>query len=106
MGYTRQEYWSGLPCPPSGDLPDPGIKLGLMSPELAGGLFNSSTTWQALSIRSQHLNIMLAYYLLFEGGTWKYSFLQNIEKLFWQIRENGLENEIYYLVNYLNSVSI
>ena len=26
MGFSRQEYWSGLPCPPSGDLPDTGIK--------------------------------------------------------------------------------
>ena len=26
MGFTRQEYWSGLPFPPPGDLPDPGIK--------------------------------------------------------------------------------
>ena len=26
MGFSRQEYWSGLPCPPRGDLPDPGIK--------------------------------------------------------------------------------
>ena len=26
MGFFRQEYWSRLPCPPSGDLPDPGIK--------------------------------------------------------------------------------
>ena len=56
-------------CLPPGDIPDPGIKLGLISPELAGGFFNSSTTWQALSIRSQHLNIMLAYYLPFEGRT-------------------------------------
>ena len=27
MGFPRQEYWSGLPFPPPGDLPDPGIKL-------------------------------------------------------------------------------
>ena len=27
MGFPRQEYWSGFPCPPSRDLPDPGIKL-------------------------------------------------------------------------------
>ena len=27
-GFSRQEYWSGLPCPPLGDLPDLGIKLG------------------------------------------------------------------------------
>ena len=26
MGFSRQEYWSGLPCPPTGDLPDPGIE--------------------------------------------------------------------------------
>ena len=26
VGLSRQEYWSGLPCPPPGDLPDPGIK--------------------------------------------------------------------------------
>ena len=32
MGFSRQEYWSGLPCPSPGDLPDPGI--GPRSPEL------------------------------------------------------------------------
>ena len=32
MGFSRQEYWSGLPLPSPGDLPDPGIQLG--SPEL------------------------------------------------------------------------
>ena len=38
MRFSRQEYWGGLPCPPPGDLPDPGIKpASLMSPALAGG---------------------------------------------------------------------
>ena len=33
MGFCKQEYWSGLPCPPPGDLPDSGIKpISLMSP--------------------------------------------------------------------------
>ena len=33
MGFSRQEYWSGLPCPPPGDLPDPGIEfVSLESP--------------------------------------------------------------------------
>ena len=33
MGFPRQEYWSGLPFPPPGDLPDPGIELmSLASP--------------------------------------------------------------------------
>ena len=37
MGFSKQEYWSGLPFPPPGDHPDPGIKP--MSPTLAGILF-------------------------------------------------------------------
>ena len=28
MGFSRQEHWSGLPCPPPGDLPDPGMEAG------------------------------------------------------------------------------
>ena len=47
MGFSRQEYWSGLPCPPPGDLPDPGIDLSLMSVALAGGFFTTSATWEA-----------------------------------------------------------
>ena len=47
-GFSRQEYWSGLPCPPPGDLPNLGIELmSLMSPALAGGFFTTSTTWAA-----------------------------------------------------------
>ena len=39
---------TGLPCPPPGDLPNPGIELvSLMSPALAGGFFTTSTTWEA-----------------------------------------------------------
>ena len=42
MAFSRPEYWSGLPCPPPGDLPDPGIKPeSLMSPALAGGFFTT-----------------------------------------------------------------
>ena len=37
MGFSRQEYWSGLPFPTPGDLPNPGIKP--TSPPLAGGFF-------------------------------------------------------------------
>jgi len=48
MGFSRQEYWSGLPFPPPGDLPDPGIEpKSLISPALAGGFFTSSTAWEA-----------------------------------------------------------
>ena len=38
MGFSRQEYWSVLPCPPPGDRLNPGIELvSLASPEVAGG---------------------------------------------------------------------
>ena len=49
MGFSRQEYWSGLPCPPPGDLPNPGIEpMSLMSPAVAGRFFTTSTTYEAL----------------------------------------------------------
>ena len=45
MGFSNQEYWSGLLCPPPRDLPYPGIKpTSLMSPELAGAFFTTSPT--------------------------------------------------------------
>ena len=49
MEFSRQAYWSGLPFPSPGDLPDPGIeRASLMSPALAGGFFTTSATWEAL----------------------------------------------------------
>ena len=48
MGFSRQEYWHGLPCPSPGALPNPGIEpKSHISPELAGGFFATSTTWEA-----------------------------------------------------------
>ena len=45
IAFSRQEYWSGLPCPSPGALPDAGIELeSLVSPELAGRFFTTSTT--------------------------------------------------------------
>ena len=45
MRFSRQEYWSGLPCPPPGDLSNPEIEpLSLMSPVLAGEFFTTSDT--------------------------------------------------------------
>ena len=49
--FSRQEYWSGLPCPPPGDLPNPGTELmSPVSPALAGGFFTTSTTWEVLAL--------------------------------------------------------
>ena len=45
MGFSRQDSWSGLPCPLPGNLPDQGIELAsLMSPAVAGGFFTTSAT--------------------------------------------------------------
>ena len=63
MGFSRQEHWSGLPCPPPGDLPNPGIKL--TSPALAGGFFTASTTWETL----KEILMILQFLLLENGGT-------------------------------------
>ena len=48
MEFSRQEYWSGVPFPTPGSIPDPWIKpMSLASPALAGGFFTTSATWEA-----------------------------------------------------------
>ena len=55
MGFSRQDYWSGLPCPPPRDLPDPGIKSSpLMFPALSYGFFTAGTN--ARHVRSYSPN--------------------------------------------------
>ena len=50
MKYSRQEYWSEVPLPTPGDLPDPGIEsMSLTSSALAGRFFTNCMTWEALS---------------------------------------------------------
>ena len=67
QGFSRQEYWSGLPCPPPGDLPDPGIEpVSLVSLALAGGFFTTGTTWEA-----QKMQISLLIILLNEPLSWQ-----------------------------------
>ena len=47
MGFPRQEYWSGLPFPSPGDLPNPEIEpTSLEPPALAVGFFTTSATWE------------------------------------------------------------
>ena len=51
MGFSRQECWSGLPCPFPGDLPNPGVEpMSLMSPALAIRLAMLEETGDAGSI--------------------------------------------------------
>ena len=52
MGFSRQEHWSGLPCPPPGDLPNPGI--GLVSPEPLSHLGSPISVLTALQFISPY----------------------------------------------------
>ena len=61
MGFSRQEYWSRLPCPSLGDLPGPGIKpTSLTSPAQVGGFFITGAIWlfryMVLSLERSKLN--------------------------------------------------
>ena len=74
MGFSRQEYWSGLPCPPPGDLPNLGIEpMPLTSPALAGRFFTISTTWEALKLK-----VLFSLIILFACLCPKY--MKEIEK--------------------------
>ena len=59
-GFSRQEYWSGLPCSPPRDLPEPEIEpTSLTSPALAGRFFTTSATWEAHTVTHLLSNCVL-----------------------------------------------
>ena len=63
MGFSRQEYWSELPCPPPGDLPNPGLSPGLLN----------LLYWQADSLPLCHLGSIVSYFRgdAFELWCWR-----------------------------------
>ena len=70
MGFSRQEYWSWLPWPPPGDLPNPGIEpSSLRSPVLAGRFFITSATGEAPKrCTSRHIIIKMLQIENFKGS--------------------------------------
>ena len=75
MGFSREEYWSELPCPPPGDLPNPGTEpASLTSPALAGGFFTTSASWKAQGEGSGRISwsssISLYYPLVWYLRSW------------------------------------
>ena len=73
MGFSSQEYWSGSPCPPPGNLPKPGIKpLSLTFPALVGWFFTTSATWEAPGSLLRPSQPMDSDFLLFSRiiGSW------------------------------------
>ena len=66
MGFSRQEYWSGLTYLPPGDLPNPGIEpTSLMSSALVGGFFTTSATWEA-PILTRAFGFLSYFFLFFQ----------------------------------------
>ena len=56
MEFSSQEYWSGLPLPSPGDLPNPGMEpMSLVSPALAGGSFTTEPPGKPRRMESWHL---------------------------------------------------
>ena len=78
MGFSRQEYWSGLPCLSPGDLPNPRVKpASLVSPVLTSRFFITSATWEALPQRS----VIFNFFSVFEWLTIFFSGCQKIVNL-------------------------
>ena len=67
VGFPRQEYWSGLPFPPPGDFPNPGIDS--TSPALAGGFFTAEPPGKPpLTISLFHEGSVLWPFSVHAGG--------------------------------------
>ena len=68
MGFSRREHWSGLPCPPPEDLPNPGIELvPLTSRASAGRFFTPGATWEAPGIVLLWENLCFLLFVPFSG---------------------------------------
>ena len=86
MEFSRQEYWSELPCPLPGDLPDPGIEpTCLMPPALAGVFFffffTTGATWEAL----------LLMYIMSKLGSYVFTAVENSPTIIYQWQNPNIE---------------
>ena len=60
MGFSREEHWSGLPCPPPGDPPNPGIELmSSMSPALQEHSLPTEATWEAQGTQCNNIQMLM-----------------------------------------------
>ena len=83
MAFSRQEYWSGSPCPPPGDLPDPGTDpclLGLLNWQVG----SYSTTWEAPAFYTLHAKFSSPYQILFSAFFFFFNATAGTENIFAQ----------------------
>ena len=72
MGFSRQGYWSGVPCPSPGDLPNPGIEP--LSPAAAGGFYTTHATWEAARNMGCRLPFQVSVFISFGINTQKWNY--------------------------------
>ena len=71
MGFSRQAYWSELPCPPRGDLTNSGFEhRPLVSPALTGGVFTISAYWEATMYNVNFCGIIFPTRLFIKLPAW------------------------------------
>ena len=78
MQFSRQEYWSRLPCPPPGDLLNPRIgPTSLMSSSLAGRFFTSCATWEIQGPYTglREINVSICTFLGWNLNCWLFTFV-------------------------------
>ena len=94
MGFSRQEFWGGLPCPPPGDLPDPGMETASpVAPALTGRLFSTESPGKPTFIYRRcwgseiisQMSLQLIFWIYFG-----YSNSINLDLNYWN-REVGVE---------------
>ena len=64
MGFSRQEYWSGLPFPPPGDLPDPGIKPAVPALQADSLLLESPGKSPESHDSAEHFHLFISSFIL------------------------------------------
>ena len=101
MEFSRKEYWSGLPLPTPGALPDPGIKptslVSLVSPTLAGRFFNISATWEGPGL------IISGFF--FHWWKLKHYFTRSSIDYFWIIKRKYLMCTVYEEIYELSEIN-
>ena len=89
MGFSRQEYWSGLPCPPPGDPPIPGIEpASLKSHPLAGECFTTSATTY------MYIHMCICLYVCIWFIIRQFLWLWRLPSVRWRPRKPGVYREM------------
>ena len=107
MGFPRQEYWSGLPFPSPGDLPNPGIEP--ISPALAGGFFTTEPSGK--QTHKSLWNVINKYYISKQLCLWLAWIVRKCFPLpcwifhFANVAQGGTEHMIYYFFISLKKLS-